>query len=279
MGTDNTLYAILQVEPGADPDGIKKAFRTLAKRYHPDSGSGEGGLDFRILLDAYTVLSDPEARRQYDSYLATLQASRRHAGLPEQRGTVTGDRTVEKLGEQLNFILWEIEDLLGGYGTPDRRPDTGLHPFLLPILRFLDEQVLVPGGFPDYFFEARRMRLPGDAGEIIDIPNRAGHRPYVGIQDYFYQIRKRMDRFCGVLKRPLLTAPGAVPGVTLLDALLEAQRLAYHYLGGIRLFLQGETDGIAPYCHANPAFRAVSGLLPDNRPAVPDIADPLREKK
>lgn len=263
MRTDNTLYAILQVGPEADQDGIKKAFRTLAKRYHPDSSDGEGGLDFRILLDAYTVLSDPEARRQYDSYLQILQDSRRHGGLPGRPAPATADRAVEQLREQLNFILWEIEDLLGGYGTPDRRPDTGLHPFLLPILRFLDEQVLVPGGFPDYFFEARRMRLPGDAGEIIDIPNRSGHRPYVSIQDYFYQIRKRLDRFCAVLRRPLLAAPGAVPGVTLLDALLEAQRLAYHYLGGIRLLRRGETDGIAPYLHANPAFRAVVGILPD----------------
>jgi molecular chaperone DnaJ len=71
-------YEILGVGRDASPDAIKRAFRRLAKRYHPDAYQGdkkEAERRFRKIAEAYEVLSDPEKRAQYDRF--------GHAG-PEQ---------------------------------------------------------------------------------------------------------------------------------------------------------------------------------------------------
>ena len=59
-------YEILQISPRADEEIIERAYRLLAKRYHPDNGqSGDAG-KFGRLTEAYKILSDPERRATYD---------------------------------------------------------------------------------------------------------------------------------------------------------------------------------------------------------------------
>lgn len=59
-------YETLQISPNADPDMVHRVYRLLAQRFHPDnSQTGDAGR-FRQLHDAYSVLSDPAARAQYD---------------------------------------------------------------------------------------------------------------------------------------------------------------------------------------------------------------------
>jgi len=60
-------YAVLGVERDADADTIKKAYRRLARQYHPDVNSEPGSAErFKEVSHAYEVLSDPEKRRVYD---------------------------------------------------------------------------------------------------------------------------------------------------------------------------------------------------------------------
>jgi molecular chaperone DnaJ len=60
-------YAILGVERDADADTIKKAYRRLARQYHPDVNSEPGAAErFKEVSHAYEVLSDPEKRRVFD---------------------------------------------------------------------------------------------------------------------------------------------------------------------------------------------------------------------
>jgi curved DNA-binding protein len=63
-------YQVLGIEKDASQDKIKKAYRKLAMKYHPDhsSGSKEHEDKFKEISEAYAVLSDPEKRRQYDTY-------------------------------------------------------------------------------------------------------------------------------------------------------------------------------------------------------------------
>lgn len=63
-------YEILGVARSADDAAIKKAYRTLAKKYHPDSNPGdkEAEKKFKEASEAYSVLSDPEKRKAYDQF-------------------------------------------------------------------------------------------------------------------------------------------------------------------------------------------------------------------
>src|SRR5437588_9903894 len=62
-------YKILSVSRGASADEIKKAFRKLARKYHPDVNPGDKKAEekFKEINEAYEVLSDPDKRRKYDT--------------------------------------------------------------------------------------------------------------------------------------------------------------------------------------------------------------------
>lgn len=63
-------YEVLGVDKNADEAAIKKAYRVLAKKYHPDMNPGDAEAEkkFKEASEAYAILSDPEKRRQYDQY-------------------------------------------------------------------------------------------------------------------------------------------------------------------------------------------------------------------
>jgi curved DNA-binding protein len=68
MGRD--YYAVLGVDKSATAEQIKKAYRKLAVKYHPDKNPGDKQAEerFKELSEAYAVLSDPEKKRQYDQF-------------------------------------------------------------------------------------------------------------------------------------------------------------------------------------------------------------------
>ncbi|THB76891.1 MAG: J domain-containing protein [Desulfobacteraceae bacterium] len=63
-------YQILGVDKSASADQIKKAYRKLALKYHPDKTKGNKTMEaqFKKISEAYAVLSDPEKKQQYDTY-------------------------------------------------------------------------------------------------------------------------------------------------------------------------------------------------------------------
>lgn len=70
-----TYYATLAVKPSATPEEIKRGYRSMAKRWHPDvNRDPDATTMFKRIGEAYTVLSDPQKRRRYDAGL-TLEAS------------------------------------------------------------------------------------------------------------------------------------------------------------------------------------------------------------
>lgn len=69
MATKRDYYEILDVPRSASEDEIKKAYRTLAKKYHPDVSSEPNATEkFKEIQEAYEVLSDPVKRQNYDRY-------------------------------------------------------------------------------------------------------------------------------------------------------------------------------------------------------------------
>jgi molecular chaperone DnaJ len=98
-----TLYDTLGVAKGASQDEIKKAYRKLAREYHPDKNPGDAAAEerFKEVQTAYDVLSDDEKRKQYDRF-----------GSTNGRGAGPGGQNVNfDFG---NFDIGDLGDLFGG---------------------------------------------------------------------------------------------------------------------------------------------------------------------
>ena len=70
MSAKRDYYEVLGVDKKADESTIKKAFRRLAKKYHPDTNAGDAKAEekFKEITEAYDVLSDKEKRKLYDQF-------------------------------------------------------------------------------------------------------------------------------------------------------------------------------------------------------------------
>src|ERR1041384_3046691 len=99
------LYETLGVAKNASQDEIKKAYRKLARQYHPDRNPGDAAAEakFKEVQTAYDVLSEPEKRKQYDSF-----------GNGRFRGGAGGPG-----GAPFNFDLgdFDLGDILGSVST------------------------------------------------------------------------------------------------------------------------------------------------------------------
>ena len=102
-------YEVLGVDRGADEATIKKAYRQLAKKYHPDMNPGdkEAEKKFKEASEAYAVLSDAEKRRQYDQF--------GHAAFEQGGGGAGGFGGFDFNGGDMGDIFGDIfGDLYGG---------------------------------------------------------------------------------------------------------------------------------------------------------------------
>ena len=70
MGAKRDYYEVLGISRSADKDAIKKAYRKMAKKYHPDSNAGNPDAEekFKEVTEAYNVLGDEKKRKLYDQY-------------------------------------------------------------------------------------------------------------------------------------------------------------------------------------------------------------------
>ena len=93
-------YETLQISPNADPDTVQRVFRLLAQRFHPDNAETGNADRFRELHDAYSVLSDPEKRAQYDIHHQAIRAER-------WRFAASGTSDFE-VQQQLRYTVLEI---------------------------------------------------------------------------------------------------------------------------------------------------------------------------
>jgi molecular chaperone DnaJ len=97
-------YKILGVEKSASKDDVKRAFRKLAAKYHPDKKTGDES-KFKEISEAYSTLSDDKKRAEYDTY------GRSYAGGAGPQGGPWGG-----FGGFQNGVEFDLNDIFQGFG-------------------------------------------------------------------------------------------------------------------------------------------------------------------
>ena len=115
MAEKRDYYEVLGVSRGCSEDELKKAYRTLAKKYHPDMNKNDPKAEekFKEVNEAFAVLSDKEKRARYDQY--------GHAGVDQQYGGQGGFSGFGGGGFDFSDIFSGFGDIFGGFGGSSRR--------------------------------------------------------------------------------------------------------------------------------------------------------------
>jgi len=271
MGPFTNYYRILDISENAGIEEIKSAFRRLAMIVHPDKNHGSTA-KFILIYQAYSTLCDPEKRKDYDCYLKTSATVKNwknssYSQGKKAAGFLPGVKSspgiiIETIYTHLNYILWDIEDFLRNSNNIDKvklnqRPQQ--FPVILKILVFIDKWVLTLTGFPDYFLEARRMGKDKTAEyfQIISEKLRGNDNSwgiYTDIRDYFYNIRKRMDRLISHIKMSDLLNTVPESGIRIIDCVFEAQSYAVHWIRYLNQAQDDESEKVEDFQHSNPIF-------------------------
>lgn len=117
-------YAILGVERGADTAEIKKAYRKLARKYHPDVSKEKGAEErFKEIAEAYQTLKDPEKRAAYDQ-LGNYQPGQEFKPPPDWRQQYSD--------QPFSFDDIDLSDLFAGLGGGGQRGRQGRGNMAMP---------------------------------------------------------------------------------------------------------------------------------------------------
>jgi molecular chaperone DnaJ len=115
------LYEVLEVPKNADADAIKKAYRKVAMKYHPDRNPGDKAAEekFKEAAEAYEILSDPDKKAKYDRY--GYDAVSGNAG-----GGFQGGYTMEDIFSQFGDVFGDDGGPFGSFfGGGNRRSTHG----------------------------------------------------------------------------------------------------------------------------------------------------------
>ena len=224
-------YQLLGVDPTADKADLKEAFRRLSKVYHPDfnNNSKKSNDFFRFILNAYQTLSDDAARSEYDDFLEQSSFVRKFGKQDGRLLSADRDLCVYDILNLINLVLWDIDGII-----VNKDLDTRAKEYLLIILTFLDKWILGPSGFPDYFMEARQKEGldPRVYVSLLSGNSRvSSHLPYTGLSDYFYDVRRRSDRFISKFENVSVWNNESSNG--LYEVIFEFHNLSIHYLAGL----------------------------------------------
>src|SRR5918992_1211528 len=164
MAAVKSPYEVLGVPKTASDDEIKKAYRKLAREYHPDRNPGDNGAEerFKEVQAAYDILSDAEKRQAYDRF-----------GAAGARGFPGGGAGPDTGGVRFEeFDLGSLGDLFGGMFGGGRRGAAGAR----RPARGEDLEAPVRISFEDSL-KGAQVRVPVDAESVCSVCLGTGAEP------------------------------------------------------------------------------------------------------
>lgn len=203
MAQKRDYYEVLGVKRNASKEDVKKAYRKLARRYHPDlnPGNKEAEEKFKEAQEAYSVLSNDEKRRAYD----TFGSAEPQPGAPGAGGGRTTWRWQEGSpeGSQFNFgDLSGFEDILGDiFGAREGARGRGRGRNVEYQIE-IDFETAIKGGTRDLTItrdiggrpmtETISVRIPAgvDNGSRIRVPGKGGEARKGGSAGDLYLMMK-----------------------------------------------------------------------------------------
>ena len=174
------LYSVLGVATTATHDAIRKAYRKLARRHHPDVNPGDAKAEdrFKRVAAAYEVLSDKKSRAAYDEFGEASMAGGFDADKARSYRQWQDIRQQRNSTFERGPIEFDFSDLFERARAPERGSD--LHATVQMDLRQAIEGTEVSLDLPDQ--GTVRVRIPpgADTGSIIRVPGKGGPGPRGG---------------------------------------------------------------------------------------------------
>jgi DnaJ-class molecular chaperone len=199
MTAKRDYYEILGINKTASDDEVKKAFRKLAVKYHPDKNPGdkEAETKFKEASEAYEVLSDKQKRARFDQFghAGVGGASSSGAGNPFSGGNYNFNGQ----SFQFDFGGGGLDDILGnifGFGPRTRRPTRG-QDLQTGITIDFEEAIFGTTTTLDLGEESIKLKIPAGIydGQSIRLAGKGGEAPRGGQKgDLYVQIRVRAHK-------------------------------------------------------------------------------------
>ncbi len=244
-------YEILGVSKNASDDEIKKAYRKLAVKYHPDKNPGnkEAEEKFKEISEAHEVLSDKQKRARYDQF--------GHAGVGGAGGPSgnpfggAGNGNFNFNGQSFNFDFGGgggLDDILGsifGFGGGQRRPTRGADYRTTVVLSF-EEAVFGTTKVVSADGKDLKVKIPAgiDDGMSIRLSGKGGAAPKGGTKGDLYV-------FIRVKPHKTLTREGNIilsdKVISMVDAALGTEVDVETVDGNVRMKVPAGTQSGTPF--------------------------------
>lgn len=281
-------YEVLGVSKNASDDEIKKAYRKLAIKYHPDKNPGdkEAEAKFKEISEAHEVLSDKQKRARYDQF--------GHAGVGGGAGNPFGAGGNPFQGGQFNFNgqsfnfdfggAGGLDDILGSIfgfgGAGQRRPRRGAD-YRTSITINFDEAIFGVTKKVTVNGESIKLKIPKgiDDGMSIRLAGKGGDAPEGGTKgDLYVQVRVKPHKH--------LTREGAIilseEHIDMVDAALGTEIDVETVDGNITMKVPAGTQSGTPFKlsgHGVPLMRSDGDRGPHIVTVIVDTPKNLSKKQ